>query len=205
MRLMMNGWDMDMYITTFDWLALAAGWDLDSKGTIVCFWEGLSKGIHSKAFDQDKTPHTIIEWKAATQTEVARAKEKYHTGLTGAQHHNQQWPCDSGNYQNQPHTNQLNQNAGVVPMEVNTANAQTNFKKLTLEEQAQLAKEGRCFCCHLQGHMACDCLKNTNWNFSSNALEPPQKTEPLTTHPIPLPLLLPPNPQSSPKHSRFGP
>ena len=56
-------------------------------------------------------------------------------------------------------------------MGVDTANAQTNFKKLTPEEQAQLAKEGRCFHCCLQGHMARDCLKNTNWNLDSNVCE----------------------------------
>jgi hypothetical protein len=38
----------------------------------------------------------------------------------------------------------------------------TQFKKLTLEERAQLAKEGRCFQCQFQGHMAHNCPKNTN-------------------------------------------
>ena len=51
MRLTMSGWDVDMYIATFDRLALAAGWDLDLEGTIAKFREGLSKGIHSKALD----------------------------------------------------------------------------------------------------------------------------------------------------------
>ena len=53
-------------------------------------------------------------------------------------------------------------------MEVNNAVGQVNFKKLTPEERAQLAKEGRCFRCHLQGHMAHDCPKNSNWNFNTN-------------------------------------
>jgi hypothetical protein len=48
-------------------------------------------------------------------------------------------------------------------MDVDAANV-TQFKKLTPEEQAQLAKEGQCFRCHLQGHMACNCPKNTNYN-----------------------------------------
>ena len=47
-------------------------------------------------------------------------------------------------------------------MEVDNATGQTNFKKLTPEEQVQLAKEGRCFQCCLQGHMARDCPKNMN-------------------------------------------
>ena len=59
MRLMMNGWDVDTYIATFDRLTLAAGWDLNSEGTIAKFREGLSKGIHSKALDRDQIPCTI--------------------------------------------------------------------------------------------------------------------------------------------------
>jgi hypothetical protein len=46
-------------------------------------------------------------------------------------------------------------------MDVDAANV-TQFQKLTPEEHAQLAKEGRCFRCCLQGHMACNCPKNTN-------------------------------------------
>ena len=56
-------------------------------------------------------------------------------------------------------------------MEVDNATGQTNFKKLTPEERAQLAKEGRCFRCRLQGHMARDCPKNLNRNFNPNARE----------------------------------
>ena len=70
-------------------------------------------------------------------------------------------------------------------MEVDSATGQTNFKKLTPEERVQLAKEGRCFCCHLQGHMARDCPKNTNQNTSSNVHETTTETKtpdpPLTT------------------------
>ena len=56
-------------------------------------------------------------------------------------------------------------------MEVDNAVGQTNFKKLTPEEWAQLTKEGRCFRCQLQGHMARDCPKNSNRNYNMNAHE----------------------------------
>ena len=147
MRLTMNGWDVDTYITTFDRLALAAGWDTNSEGTIAKFREGLSKGVHSKALDQDQIPCTIEEWKAAARTEVARAKEKYNAGLTRNQRRN---PPKQGAYSNTQHQScaQSNSNrSGVVPMEVDNAVGQTNFKKLTPEERAQLAREGRCFRC----------------------------------------------------------
>jgi hypothetical protein len=99
MKLMMNGWDINMYMATFECLALAAGWTLNAKGTIVHFQEGLNKMIHSKALDHDKIPCTIDKWKATAQNEVTQAKEKYNVGLTGAQCCNQQRSCDTRNYQ----------------------------------------------------------------------------------------------------------
>ena len=171
MRLTMNGWDMDTYIAMFDRLTLAAGWDSDSEGTIAKFREGLSKGVHSKALDHDHIPRTIDEWKVAARTEVARAKEKYNAGLTGNQRRN---PLKSGMYsntQNQTRTQSSPNNSGVVLMEVDSTTGQTNFKKLTPEEWAQLAKEGHCFHCRLQGHMARDCPKNSNQNINPNARE----------------------------------
>ena len=91
--------------------------------------EGLSKGIHSKVLDRDKIPHTMDKWKAAAHTEVTRAKEKYNTGLTNTQHHNQQ----THHYnmtQNQHHTpNQPNSNPNIVPMDVD-ATTTSNFKSL---------------------------------------------------------------------------
>ena len=171
MHLTMNGWDVDTYIATFDCLTLAAGWDSNSEGTIAKFCKGLSKGIHSKALHRDNIPCTIEEWKAAARTEVAQAKEKYNTGLTRNQRRN---PPKSGVYSNlqtSSHARSNSNNSGVVPMEVDNATGQTNFKKLTPEEWAQLAKEGRCFRCHLQGHMAHDCPKNTNQNTNSNVRE----------------------------------
>ena len=169
MRLTMNGWDVDTYIATFNCLALAARWDLDSEGTIAKFREGLTKGVHSKALDRDHIPRTIDEWKAAARTEVVRAKEKYNAGLTGTQRRN---PPKSGTYQNPQPTPRTNaNNSGTTPMEVDNATGQTNFKKLTPEERVQLAKEGCCFRCRLQGHMARDCPKNTNQNTNSNVRE----------------------------------
>ena len=133
MCLTMNGWDIDMYIATFDCLALAAEWDLDSEGTIAKFCEGLSKGIHSKALDRDRIPRTIDKWKAAARTEVARTKEKYNAGLTRNQRQNPPKPNTYTNTQTSRNQTNMN-NSGIVPMEVNNAMAQTNFKKLTPEE-----------------------------------------------------------------------
>ena len=165
-KLRMQGFDIDTYIATFDRLALAAKWEQAAEGTIAQFRAGLHRMIHSKALDRDKIPTTMDEWKAAARTEVSRAREKYSAGLTGAQQRNQR-PRDPGPF----HTNKQHQstpsnpsNSSHVPMDVDATTTTTNFKKLTPEERDQLAKEGHCFRCRLQGHVARNCPKNTSPN-----------------------------------------
>ena len=195
MRLTMNGWDVDTYITTFDRLTLAARWDSNSEGTITKFQEGLSKGIHSKALDCDNIPRTIEEWKAAARTEVAQAKEKYNVGLTRNQRRNLPKSGMYSNTQTTPRTQSNSNNFGVVPMEVDNTVGQTNFKKLTPEERVQLAKEGRCFRCHLQGHMARDCPKNANRNTNLSVRETTtenKNTSPPSTNNTPTTTTTPP-------------
>ena len=185
MKLTMAGWDIDTYIATFKRLALAAGWALDAKGTIVCFREGLSKGIHSKALDRDKIPRTMDEWKAAARTEVARAKEKYNAGLTNTQRHNQQNRHYNTTQSQHRAPTQTNTNPNIVPMDVD-ATTTTNFKKLTPEERAQLAKEGRCFQCRLQGHVARNCPKNVINNNQTKVRETTTDKLADTTAPLKL-------------------
>ena len=182
MKLTMAGWDIDTYIATFDRLALAAGWELDAEGTIVHFREGLSKGIHSKALVRDKIPRTMDEWKAAACTEVARAKEKYNAGLTNPQRRNQQTRQYNTTQNQQRGTAQHNPNPNIVPMDMD-ATTMTNFKKLTPEERTQLAKEGRCFRCRLQGHMARNCPKNTSNNQAKTRETTTDKPADTTTTP----------------------
>ena len=167
MKLTMAGWDIDTYIATFEQLALAAGWALNAEGTIVRFREGLSKGIHSKALDRDKIPRTMDEWKAAARTKVTRAKEKYNAGLTNTQRRNQQNRHYNTTQNQHRAPTQTASNPNIVPMDVD-ATTMTNFKKLTPEERTQLAKEGRCFQCRLQGHMARNCPKNTSQANNNN-------------------------------------
>ena len=157
-KLVMKGWDIDTYIVTFERLALAANWALPAEGTIMQFRQGLNRMIHSRTLDRDKIPDTYEEWKAAARTEVARIKEKYSQGLIGPhQNTNQHPPRDyTSHNQSQPRPHPNSQH---VPMDVDAVT--TQFTKLTPEERAQLAKEGRCFRCRLQGHMARNCPKNT--------------------------------------------
>ena len=67
-------------------------------------------------------------------------------------------------------------------MDIDTTTTTTNFKKLTLEEHTQLAREGRCFRCRLQGHMAHSCPKSTN-NSQTKARETTMEKATDTTTP----------------------
>ena len=124
------------------------------------------------------------EWKAVACTEVSRAKEKYNAGLTGAQHCNQQ-ACNYGmaqqNQNQQQALNQTNLNSHIIPMDVDVTTTTTNFKKLTPEECMQLAKEGRCFRCHLQGHMAHHCPNNQNKQTTNSHADNVEGTTDSTT------------------------
>ena len=196
-KLVMKGWDIDTYIVTFERLALSANWALAAEGTIVQFREGLNKMVHSRALDRDKIPETFEEWKAAARTEVARAKEKYNMGLIGPRQrsdNNQQRSREFGNSPNsqtQPRTTHQ-PSPPIVHMEVDATNP--NFKRLTPEERIQLAKEGRCFRCRLQGHMARDCPKNTNSRPSTNVREATVADSPNSSTTAPPTSLVTPSP-----------
>jgi hypothetical protein len=180
MKLQMQGFDIDTYIATFDRLAIAAGWDLIAEGTIARFRDGLHKLIHSKALDRDNLPTTMDQWKAAARTEVTRAKEKHNAGLIPGRN---RFFRPQNNYQNTPHRPaQQSGNSGIVPMDVDAAKV-SNFKKLTPEERTQLAKEGRCFRCRLQGHMARECPKNNYTARSSDSTQTPPSSTTNTTTP----------------------
>ena len=66
-------------------------------------------------------------------------------------------------------------------MDVDATTTTTNFKKLTLEERDQLTKEGHCFCCRLQGHVARNCPKNTLSSSNKGTIAHTADTKPLNT------------------------
>ena len=185
-KLTMKGWDIDTYIVTFKRLALAANWALPAEGTIMQFRQGLNKMIHSRALDRDKIPETFDEWKAAARTEVARSKEKYNMGLIGSGQRPQSSPRDYHTTQHQPR-NTNPPSSQHVPMDVDATTTTTQFQKLTPEECAQLAKEGRCFRCRLQGHLARNCPKNTLPQIKVREANTPEETAPPLTTPTPPP------------------
>ena len=107
-------------------------------------------------------------WQEAAQKEVKRAREIENQGLNNFRRNQQS--RDSGPFQTRQRQNNTtcsNSNSGIVPMEVDGVTIP--FQKLTDEEHIQYRKEGRCFRCRQQGHMASRCLKNANRTTNSNA------------------------------------
>ena len=110
----------------------------------------------------------MARWQEAAQKEVKRAREIENQGLNNFQRNQQSrdtGPFQTGQRQN--NTTRSTPNTGIVPMEVDGTTIP--FQKLTDEERVQYHKEGRCFRCRQQGHMASRCLKNANHPSNSNA------------------------------------
>ena len=170
MKLMTQAWDIDTYNVTFNRLAAAAGWESDTQGTNTCYWLGLRNVVHHKILEHEHWPVDMARWQEAAQKEVKHACKIENQGLNNF-HRNQQ-SCDSGPFQTRQHQNNTtcsNSNSGVVPMEVNGMTIP--FQKLTDEERIQYHKEGQCFRCRQEGHMASRCPKNANRPNTTNAWE----------------------------------
>jgi hypothetical protein len=108
----------------------------------------------------------MAQWKEAARKEVRRIKELQSTGLIGPRRNQSR---DQHTYQTgNQHTSHSSSNNQHVPMDVDSANITTPFRKLTDEERAKYRAEGRCFRCRTQGHMTRNCLKNANSQNSTN-------------------------------------
>ncbi|KAH8980322.1 hypothetical protein EDB92DRAFT_1954047 [Lactarius akahatsu] len=157
--LVMKGDNVDTYISMFDCLATAAGWDADANGMIEFFKRGLKKGLLISCLKRGKMPKKMEEWRKAARKEsqcfhtITNAIANVNTGKLVQQMLGQTLPTKV----NRPRNDQ------VVPMDVD--NIQTNSgkpawqTKRTPEEKAQCQKEGRCFRCMVQGHLATNCPK----------------------------------------------
>ena len=170
MKLTMKGWNIDTYNVTFNWLTAATSWESDAQGTIAHYRSGLRNIVHRKILEHKNWPVDMARWQEAAQKEVKHAREIENQGLNNF-HCNQQ-SHDSGPFQtgqSQNNTTRNNSNTGIVPMEVDGTTIP--FQKLTDKECVQFRKEGWCFRCCQQGHMASHCPKNANWQNSTNARE----------------------------------
>jgi hypothetical protein len=142
--LKMQPGQLDDYTLTFERLAGIAGWSRDAPGTIEFYKRGLPSGLYRACLMRTPIPATMNEWQTACRAENQRYK-LLRTG-PGAQ----RFGPTQNTTSNRPRTRDPN------AMEVD-ATASAPFRKLTEEERKVLQKEGRCFRCRKQGHMARAC------------------------------------------------
>jgi hypothetical protein len=167
----MKGLDVDVYIATFTWLAIAAEFELDSKALVGRFRSGLTERVHRRILNRENIPKTLEEWKEAARKEIVCISE-----IDNANFKNRRFiPRDTNTYQNNTPKNNT-----PVPMDVDATTIP--FQKLTDADREKYRKEGRCFWCREKGHMARNCPKNNKAVVKT--VDVPTPTTPTTPTPM---------------------
>jgi len=143
-NLRMQPGQLDEYILTFERLAGIAGWDKDAPGTIEFFKKGLPLGLYRACLMRETIPKNMADWQKTARMETQRFK----LILIGP------GAKSSGPTQNTRHNRPKARDPNAMDVDATTSSP---FKKLSDEEHKQYMKEGRCFQCHQQGHMAKEC------------------------------------------------
>ena len=138
---------LDEYILQFERLAGLAGWSRDAPGTVEFFKRGLITPLYKACLMRNTIPETMDQWQTA-----ARAENQRYQLLRSGPGLRTFGPTQSV-------TNQRQRPRDPNAMDVDATTSSPTFKKLTDEERRQYMKEGRCFRCRTQGHMARECNK----------------------------------------------
>src|SRR6266436_5501839 len=148
-NLHMKDGNLDQYVAEFNRLSHLADRNDETRGLIPLFRQGLPYGLAQACMNRSKWPETIHQWQAAAREENKRYAIKKNLGLARSpkegKDRKQQWKAALRGKQKD----------NSVPMEVDAAQTR---RPLT-EHQEKLKKEGRCFHCEIQGHMARECPK----------------------------------------------
>jgi hypothetical protein len=122
---------------------------------------GLTKPLLEAILNRDTEPTTMDEWVTAAQTELRK-------------HHNRQSMLNPGKHtykwvhaaQNAKPQRYIHPNDRTVPMDVDDGAVFQQIRRVqTEEEKRQYFKEGRCYFCGQQGHMARSCPKKKEQPF----------------------------------------
>ena len=132
-NLRMTGYDVEMYIATFENLMKRAECKRESGPMVHYFRQGLPTSLERSIIKRQAIPNTIDEWQSAARREVERRAlmKLYH--LAGP---------EGGDPADRPDTAQT----GVI-----------RLSRLSEEERARLMMEEQCSECNENGHLAGDC------------------------------------------------
>jgi hypothetical protein len=160
LNLKMTGDDLDSYISAFEHLALSAGWERNSQGTIYIFKKGLRPGL-GRASIERTFPHpvTFDDWvRAAHRQHAAFVETRATYGANYSTPYNNpardlqsRWRKALGGQNRGQQQRRRDPNA----MDVDAA----QMTPLSDKEREKLRAEGRCYFCKAQGHLSNRCPK----------------------------------------------
>jgi len=173
--------DLDAYATTFKHLAKVAGYDLTNLGTVHLFAMGLKGGLRNAILHQDNQPTTFNEWLSTAQNEMQKFARRQ--AFKKRDYMKYQWttPKHTSGCQNGCHPNDI-----PTPMDVDPPVFTRVRHAYTEDDKNCYKKEGRCFNCDQQGHMACECPKKKQ-QFGQSNQSSPYKPRYDQLHPKPNP------------------
>ena len=179
MQLEMKGWDINMYIATFDWLIAQAGWSTSDKGVMEKFRNGLVWWLALNIMHKyDNIPATLDDWKAAAKKEILR-RAQIKAEMPSRNPAGMPYPVKPfQKFNNQPRNNIATRSSQpyYIPMDVDVA---WLGGPLTSEERKRLLEENRCFYCQDKGHRAAKCWKKPNvQQQTNNPFTSPRETNP---------------------------
>lgn len=164
-HLTMNKGDLDTYISTFKHLARDAGYDLNTPSTVNMFAKNLDNGLLNAILHRDAQPVTMDEWITSARNE--KRKYEYRQALMNPQKHKYKWvspqPYKPRNGQ------QRHRNDETVPMDVDPPTFTRVYRAYTEDDKSRFKKEGRCFFCDKQGHMARECPEKKRQSYQPNS------------------------------------
>ena len=165
-NLRMGAGGVDAYIVKFEELASKAGCDLEDPSTCMRFWTGLPPPLLQECLRERPQPVTWDEWKRAVRTNylnyqvtknIMALAHRQRTG--GASEGGKRRPFfvqqGSGFFRPQSQRQQpppRSRGTETIPMDIDRLH-----RNVTDAEKAQLSKEGQCFECRHQGHLARNC------------------------------------------------
>jgi hypothetical protein len=177
-QLVMNGDEVDEYITKFERLMMKAGWERSAQGSLELFKQGLRKDLHREILQRDSIPRTLDEWQEAARREARRRISiMASVGPRGCEFLSIQMNRRREPLGNPP-TRQPRRGPDAIDTGVLTVGdgGRTGWRERGLSESERKKRqiEGRCFFCNRQGHFCKDCL---SWNEDGGNGRSQRRTE----------------------------
>ena len=150
-HLRMRADDLDSYVATFKHLAKVAGYTMNEPGTTYLFALGLKPGLMDAILHRDTQPVTLDDWITQAQTEQRKFVQRQAMKNPHAMRFAWTQP------QSRRNGHGRHPNDQTVPMDVDPPVFTQVRRAYTEAQKDQYKKEGRCFECDKQGHMAREC------------------------------------------------